>query len=117
MGTHTGSAASSGLPLSLITATFGPRYTLPLSNRVSVYGQGLVGVAHGFSSSFPVGNTVQSSASSLAVNAGVGMDVTVGRRVAIRALDAAYVRTELPNAQSNVQNNFRIGAGVLLRFR
>jgi hypothetical protein len=32
-------------------------------------------------------------------------------------LNAAGRRTELPNTASNVQNDFQVGAGVLLRIR
>jgi hypothetical protein len=36
-------------------------------------------------------------------------------RFAIRAIEAEYLRTQLPNAADNLQQNLRIGAGVVLR--
>src|SRR5258708_38672691 len=56
-GLHTG-GGTSGVPLSIVTDTFGPRYrwSIPtkMSRReVSVFGQGLIGETHGFYSTFP----------------------------------------------------------------
>ena len=116
-GTHTGSAGSPGVPLSLVTTTFGARYRVVSTRRLSLYAEGLVGEANGFNSLFPSGTSLTSSASSLAAQAGGGLDVTVRRRFAIRALEAEWLRTQLPNGESNVQNSLRLGAGVVFRFR
>ena len=37
--------------------------------------------------------------------------------VAVRLVQADWVRTELSNAGGNVQNNLRLGAGVVFRIR
>jgi len=53
-GIHAGSIGTSGLPLSQVTATFGPRYRWHADHRLSLYGEGLIGEANGFRSIFPV---------------------------------------------------------------
>jgi hypothetical protein len=52
----------------------------------------------------------------LAVLVGGGVNVTMNRHLALRGLDANWLRTELPNGNSNIQKNLRLGAGVILRF-
>jgi uncharacterized RmlC-like cupin family protein len=47
------SIGSSGIPVSLVTVTAGPRYRWHADHRISVYGEGLVGEADGFRSFFP----------------------------------------------------------------
>ena len=115
-GTHTSSVGGSGLPLSLVTATFGPRYRFHADRRLSIYGEALVGEANGFKSIFPASGSSQSSANGLALQLGGGIDYMLGHRYAVRLIDAAYVRTQLPNASDNVQNNLQLGAGFVLRF-
>jgi len=119
-GTHTSAIGSSAVPLSLVTATFGPRYRWHANHRISIYCEGLVGEANGFRSAFPTSTGaqagVQTNANSLAVQAGGGVDYKLSRRVAVRAVEAAWQRSQLPNAADNVQNDLRIGAGFVLRF-
>ncbi len=47
--------------------------------------------------------------------AGGGLDITLSRYVAIRAFQADYLRTQLPNNASDEQNLLRLGAGIVLR--
>src|ERR1700761_1299296 len=63
-GGHTDSVGGGGVPLSLVTATFGPRYRWHPAGKVSVYGQALLGVANGFDSVFPDPTGAQDSANS-----------------------------------------------------
>lgn len=117
-GAHTANFNSSGVGLDLVTATFGPRYTWsPAQARYSLYAQGLVGEAFGLNSFFPSPAGAMTSADSLAVKAGGGLNVRLAPHLALRAFEADYLRTQLPNATNNVQNNLRLGAGVVLRFR
>jgi hypothetical protein len=51
----------------------------------------------------------------VAVLVGRGTNVALSRHLAVRALDAAWLRTQLPNATTNAQNNVRLGAGAVLR--
>jgi predicted porin len=115
-GAHAGSIGSSGLPLSQVTATFGPRYRWHATSRLSLYGEGLVGEANGFRSIFPTIGGSQPDANGLATQVGGGLDYRLSNRLAIRVLDAAWSHTQLPNSTDNVQNNLRLGAGVVLRF-
>jgi hypothetical protein len=115
-GAHAGSVAAGGPTLSLVTATFGPRYRWHAGGRVSLFGQGLVGEANGFRSLFPAVAGSQADANGLAIQVGGGLDLRLSGRFAVRALDAAWSRTQLPNATDNVQNNLRLGAGLVLRF-
>ena len=115
-GTHTGSIGSSGLPLSLVTTTFGPRYCWHADRRVSLYGQALIGEANGFRSIFPATTGSQPDANGFAAQVGGGVDYRLSDRFAIRVLDAGWARTQLPNSTDNVQNTLRLGAGIVLRF-
>lgn len=115
-GVHTGSVGAGGVPLSLVTATFGPRYRWHADRRVSPYGEALLGEANGFRSLFPAGSGADTSASSMAFQAGGGVDLRVSERFAVRALEASWLRTQLPNGTNNRQNSLRLGAGIALRF-
>lgn len=117
-GLHTGSIHGSGVGLDLVTATFGPRYTWsPPGGRYSIFGQALTGEANGINSTFPGASQSVSSASSLAMELGGGVNLRFKRHVAIRAFEADWLRTQLPNSTTSVQNNLRLGAGVLLLFK
>jgi hypothetical protein len=99
-------------------ATFGPRYLWsPAHHRCSFFGHALVGEANGFDSVFPGVGSATSSANSLALQVGGGLDLAIKHRLLLRAFEADWLRTELPNADTNVQNNIRLAAGVVVRFR
>jgi hypothetical protein len=124
-GLHTGTNSTTGEPLSLVTAVFGPRYTIETrSHRYAIFGEGLAGISNGFDSLFsegsgPVGSVnagTTSSSNALAVAVGGGLDVRLNHRFAIRALRASYLRTQFPNTTTNVQNSLSLSAGVVLRF-
>lgn len=109
---------SSGVNLDLVTATFGPRYTwAPKHTRYAVFGQALAGEAFGFNSVFPNPTGATSTSYSLAAEAGGGFDVALSPHLALRAVEANWLRTQLPNSGSNVQNNLRLGAGFVFHFR
>ena len=117
-GSHASNIGTGGVGPGLVTATFGPRYTwTPARSRISLFGQGLIGEANGFDSVFPSPSGVNSSTNGLALLIGGGVNVTMTRHLALRGLDADWLRTELPNGSSNIQNNLRLGAGVVLRFQ
>lgn len=115
-GLHTGDVNGSGVGLDLVTTTFGPRYILT-RHRMVFFGQVLVGEAHGLNGVFPTSTGANSTANSLALQIGGGINVPFTLRFAIRALDADWLRTQLPNATTNVQNNLRLGAGMIYRFK
>lgn len=115
-GSHTNAVGDGEVPLSLVTATFGPRYRWHPASKISIYGQALLGIANGFDSVFPDFAGAQDSSSSLALQVGGGVDYRISDHFAVRALDAGWLRTQLPNAANDVQNTLRLGAGVVVRF-
>lgn len=115
---HTAAINGTTVGLDLVTATFGPRYSWPLRHSSwVVFGQALAGEANGLNSSFPGVPQANSTADSLAVRVGGGVNLTLKHRFALRALDANWLRTQLPNSTTGVQNNLQIGAGIVLRTR
>jgi hypothetical protein len=124
-GLHSAPFSAGAEPLSLVTAVFGPRYTMEThSHRYAIFGEGLVGISNGFDSLFsdgsgPVGAVnagTTSSSNALAVDVGGGFDVQVNHHFALRAFRASYLRTQFPNTANKVQNCFSIGAGMVVRF-
>jgi hypothetical protein len=115
-GTHARAIDGTTIPLSIVTTTFGPRYRWHADHRVSIYGEGLIGEANGFKSLFPTVTGAQTSANGLAAQAGGGLDYRISRHVAIRAVEAAWQHTQLPNGTNNIQNDLRLGVGISVRF-
>jgi hypothetical protein len=118
---HTSSTGSQGVPLSLVTTAFGPRYryTRGLASgrqTISAFGEALLGEANAGRSLFPSAQGVTGSANSLALQVGGGLDVGLSRRLAVRAIQASWLRTQLPNNSTNVQNHFQLGSGLVIRF-
>jgi hypothetical protein len=117
-GFHTSSINSSGVGLDLITATIGPRYTLSFAqHKVSVFGQGLAGSAIAFNGLFPNPPRTETSAYSFAFLAGGGVDMRLSHRIAVRAFEANWMHTQLPNGADDVQNALLLGAGLVYHFR
>lgn len=50
-----------------------------------------------------------------AMTAGGGIDFTVSEHIAVRPVQAEYFMTKIPDGLNNQQNNFRFGAGIVLR--
>jgi hypothetical protein len=120
-GTHASSISPSGVPLTMVTSTFGPRYTWshPLNGRsvkgFNLFGQALIGVAQGLDSVFPSPTGAQSDVNDFALQIGGGADLLLSRHFALRGLQVDWLRTQFPNGGSNVQNNLRLGAGIVFR--
>ena len=110
------SSPEKNVPLSLETATFGPRYRWHAKQKWSLYGQALVGEANAFHTVVPTPSGAQTNANSLALEFGGGVDCKLKQRFALRLLDAAWLRTQIPNATNNAQSTLRLGAGVVVRF-
>jgi len=109
--------ATAGDGLSLVAFTVGPRFSHRFAGgKFTPFVQGLVGAVHGFDGLFPGSSgSLSGAASARAVVAGGGLDLTINRHIAIRAIQADYLRTQLPNGQGNEQNLLRAGAGIVLR--
>jgi peptidoglycan-associated lipoprotein len=106
----------------MVTTTFGPRYTWYRPSHtgkrkgLAIFGQGLIGEAHGFNSYFPTLSGSLTDYNSFALQVGGGVDIGLSRHFAVRAIQADWLRTQFPNSTINVQNNFRLAAGIVLRF-
>ena len=115
MGVHTGNSGG-GVPVSLIAETFGPSYTFtrPMhSHSVSFFARGLLGESNGFTGVYPSKGGLLSSSDSLAAVIGGGVDISLSHHLGLRVVQVDYVRTQFPNSLENVQNNLRIGAGII----
>ncbi|HWZ52580.1 MAG TPA: hypothetical protein VNW54_14055 [Granulicella sp.] len=117
-GFHAGGGAS-GVPVNLVTDTFGPRYTVSIAPKgrkhpIALFGQGLIGEAHGFKGLYPGASGATTSALGFALQLGGGADIAVSRHISIRAVQAGWLRTQLPNSTTNVQSDFRIATGIVL---
>jgi outer membrane immunogenic protein len=116
-GENTGSVNNGGRGLSLISFTAGPSFSFSFHSRFAPFAQGLFGAAHGFNSYFPVTAGPTGAATGFAMNAGGGFDVRIARHMAIRPIEADYFLTRLPNGVNGSENNFRLSAGIVLRFK
>jgi hypothetical protein len=117
-GMHTASTSGSNVGLDMVTTTFGPRYTwVPARGHYSIFGQALAGEAYGLNSVFPSASGAKDSANSLAVYLGGGVNLHLRGHIGLRLLEADWLRTEMPNSTTNVQNNLRVGAGIVIWLR
>lgn len=105
---------NTGVDVDTVTVAFGPRYTLRHA-RLAVFGEGLIGAAYAFDGAYPSPQGAISSTNSFTSIAQGGVDVALNRRFAVRVVQAGWQRTQFPNATTNVQNAFILGAGI--RFR
>jgi hypothetical protein len=110
-GHHDGSINSAHQQLGLVSYLFGLRYTQVTRARLAPFAQALVGPVHGFDALFPNAGGSSITPNAAAASFGGGLNVNVSRHFALRALQADYVLTTLPNNAGNRQNNFRLGAG------
>lgn len=115
-GLHTQNSGQ-GVPINLVSFTFGPSYTYrtsSLRHNVSLFGHALVGEMNGFDGLYPSPGGPITSANSLALQFGGGVDIGISRHLSVRALNADLLRSTLPDGTTNVQNNLRLGAGIVL---
>lgn len=116
-GQHTGHIPGSNTSLSLVSGMGGLRMRAPNHTEFQPFARALFGGVHGFDSYFPapVGKLPTSYDTSFAMAIGGGVDIPVSKHIWIRAVQADYFYSELRNVQGNQQNQFRIGAGIVLR--
>ena len=100
----------------------GPRYTLvawkgharPESQRrVLLFGQGLVGLAHGFDTRFSNGAT---SSNELAIQTGGGLNLYLTKKFGIRPIEVDFVRTQIGADAFSTQNDLHLAAGLIYHF-
>lgn len=114
-GARAKNISGNGVNLTTLTEVFGPRYTIH-RGRVGVFGDALFGASQASDSVFPGNGAAQSTASTFAVQVGGGVDLRASRHIAVRALEASWLRTGFPNGASNAQNSLVITSGIVLRF-
>jgi len=112
-GYHTNNVRNSGLTLTVISYTFGPRLSIR-REHFTPFAHALFGAAHGggtlYTTGFPGGRRT-----AFATILGGGLDINVSR-IAIRAIEADWLFTKLPNGVDNRQHNLRLTAGIVFRF-
>ncbi len=117
-GMHKAQSNSNSVGLDMVTATFGPRYSWqPKGSKYALFGQALAGEAFSFHTVIPTPHGAADGDTSLALLMGGGLDVNLNRRLALRAVEANWLHTQLPNSTTNTQNSLRLSAGVAFRFR
>ena len=125
-GGATASNITPGVDLSKFTYVFGPRYTYDISrytdrytqkHAAHLFGEALFGGTHAFNSSFPATGGAAPTANSFALQLGGGWDIAITKHCAIRAFEADYIRTGLPNNAANNQNYLRLAFGVTYHFQ
>ena len=116
-GGHAGNVPQSQQGLSLVTYMAGPRYSFAMPRRVTVYGQFLAGRMHGFDAYFPRDVAQPNdSANSLAISTGGGVEIGINDWLSVRAVDAEFLASRLPNDLSGRQHSLRIGSSLIFRF-
>lgn len=116
-GSRTGRIPQSQQGLSLVTYMAGPRYSFHTIQRLTLYGQFVIGGVHGFDSYFPKADSQSpGAANSLAFAPGGGVEIGVKNWLSVKAVEAEYLATRLPNDVNEHQHNLRISSGVVFRF-
>ena len=115
---HAGAISTTGENLTLSTFTAGGRY-LPKRGRLLLqpFGQVLVGLAHSSGTLVQGSNPGAANAgAAFAANFGGGLDLRATPRFSLRLFEADYLLTTFDNGSNDHQNNFRIGAGIVVHF-
>ena len=123
-GEHAARRSTGGAPFSEVITTFGIRYRHRILGRADIFGGVRIGESNAFDTTLPgysgnaenPANGSHPSALSLALLSGGGLDVRLSQHFGLRAAQVEWLRTQLPNGQANVQDSFRIGAGLTFRF-
>ena len=111
-----------GVDENKISLLAGPRYTFTLwkrhtgtadLQRLQLFGEGLVGIAHGFDFEFSNGST---SANELAIQTGGGLNLYLTKNFGIRPIEVDFVRTQIGATGFSTQNDMRLAAGVTYHF-
>jgi outer membrane immunogenic protein len=114
--THVGNIGTPHDTLTLLTYTFGLRYTPSIRSRhISLFAQGLIGGDHASGSLVEGSNPGKGNAGiSLAGSVGGGMDLRWKHSISIRAVEIDYQPTTVDNHTTALENNYRISAGLVI---
>jgi opacity protein-like surface antigen len=92
-----------------ISYLFGPRINLR-HGKITPFAQVLLGRV------WAEDGITFGSVTAFGMTAGGGIDLRVSRHIAIRPAQGEYFLTKFFDGNNNRQNNFRFGAGIVLRF-
>jgi hypothetical protein len=103
-----------------ISFLFGPRYTYNIGHitptawnrKGGVFVEGKFGYTFATAGQYPSNGVLTSNGSSLDLEGGGGVNLHVYHRFDLRVIEGDFVRTQLPNGGTNVQNSFRIATGI-----
>lgn len=112
---HASNIDGTSAGLTLTSYLVGPRYSWHYGQRVSPFGQVLLGGAHADGGLTLVRYGVAEPANSFALASGGGVDINLKRHWAARG-QMDYFLTRFSNGVNDHQNNLRVSVGVLYRF-
>ncbi len=107
-----------------VALTAGARYTwnfghitpTAINRKGGVFVEGKAGYVVAFAGKYPVNGTVLDHASALTYLGGAGVNLHVYSRFDLRPIEVEYVRNQLPNGGTNVQNSLRLATGINWHF-
>ncbi len=114
-GDHANYVPQTTRELSTVTLLAGPRYTLRLGARQSVFAQGLFGAVRGFDADFRRGTDAIDTATAFAYAIGGAYEFRLSRNIDLRPVQLDLMQSNLPNGADNRQRSLRFGAGVSFR--
>jgi hypothetical protein len=105
------------LPVFLLRRTrrkFGQAVALGLLLSAGAFAlSGCGSSANGFRGVYPKSPAPDSSSNGFAAKVGGGLDLNVSHHVSVRLVEANWLRTQLPNSATNIQNDLTLGAGIV----
>ncbi len=90
----------------------GYTYRVGSKHESRVFIEALAGGVRAYDSLFPTSRGVTNKASAFSWQVGGGWDIAITKHFAIRAFEADYVRSYVPNNGSNTQDHLRLAVGV-----
>ena len=116
-GGHYTSNANAGASLSLFSYMAGPRVSIHKAGPITPFVHLLVGAGHVGGSLYTT--NFQGGAASRNAFAGIlggGLDLNLGRHVAIRAVQIDWMHSQFANGLHDRQNSLRLTTGLVFRF-
>jgi hypothetical protein len=108
------SGLPAGLNSTMYTYLFGPRFSVRKWDRVTPFGQALLGVGRLNANS----GAIAAGENGFAMSIGGGADLNIRRRWAFRMIQTDYLLTRFAHTDgsSATQNDLRISTGLVFRF-
>jgi peptidoglycan-associated lipoprotein len=113
---HASNVPGADADLTLTSYLAGPRYRWTGARHFTPFAQVLVGGVHASGVLAPGSSGLGGSANAFGMIAGSGLDISITRHMAVRALEADYFLTRFNNGVNDHQNNLRLAAGIVIRF-